>query len=722
MGFQKTIDEQCSPQWAPYAIDYAKLKFYLKRYTKKDKWDGHNEALFMSMVEDEMKKNFDFQGVKRDELERKVQHLKNKAFKANTEDHAVLRGQIDELTLELTQLAKFNSISYTALLKIVKKHDKYTPFRMRETFLTLMEGKEANFETFDDFVVALGILYAQVTPREEYRAEPETEPEGWIDWSAKVAINAASRTKLIQPAIPMRLPDSTTTTTYWVHPDNVTEVKCLILKHLPVYTYPALSNVTRSNLQNKTNVHSIYLDTDDFQLYQNKIKNLDGDGDVLRMRWYSDTDKFVRIQKSDEKPNTPLRDDESVVNSVKLKEKYANKFLSGELKMKDRRAKFLSRGVEEEEVDGIIKAVENIQSSILTEHYKPQFRVSYNRMLFVDSHVHSVDMCLDSEIVYVLESGFQHGNWRRTDEDCKYPYSSLNTKQYAKFPYAMLQVNTHHYGDRPAPPWVDEIINSSLCIPIKNFSKYLQGVSSLFSDRVDTLPYWHTKLLSHGGLLTPTSAGGGGSVNSGDQDLEKVYDAERRASQDFHDISQPNYTVVPMDGESDPSEVQRRNQSVTSEGDVRGDETKLKREKSVRDRKQKNVMMLSRMMKSLARKIPNMSISTATQAKKNENKKPIAIPVRVEPKVLFANERTMLRWINITMWLSTIGIGLIHQTGHKAWVSRSCGYLLVPVSIMFIMYAVYMFLWRDWKVRSRDPGPYNSFAGPVVITSKYEYN
>ncbi|KNC72363.1 hypothetical protein SARC_15081, partial [Sphaeroforma arctica JP610] len=140
-------------------------------------------------------------------------------------DHAILRTQIDELTLELTQLAKFNSLSYTALLKIVQKHDKLTPFRMKETFLTLMQRKETEYDTFDDFVVALGILYAQVTPREKYREQHEMEPEGWINWSAKVAIDAAQRTGMTpveEP--PAQLPESTTTTTYWVRPENVTEV------------------------------------------------------------------------------------------------------------------------------------------------------------------------------------------------------------------------------------------------------------------------------------------------------------------------------------------------------------------------------------------------------------------------------------------------------------------------------------------------------------------
>ncbi|KNC85869.1 hypothetical protein SARC_01978 [Sphaeroforma arctica JP610] len=353
-----------------------------------------------------------------------------------------------------------------------------------------------------------------------------------------------------------------------------------------------------------------------------------------------------------------------------------------------------------------MEAAKDIQTSIKANNYHPQFRVSYNRMLFVDSQVHSVDMCLDSEMVMVKERGFQDGNWRRMDEDCKFPYTTLNTKQYSRFPFAVLQVNIHHYGDRPAPEWVNQITNNSLCIPVENFSKYLQGVSSLYGDKVQALPSWHMKLTTTGQLTTPDGSDGSDQRSGDTYDLETVYDAERRASVDFHKTGDRSYSVVPITDDASSAEL-------IGEDDTH---TALRREKSVRDRKRKNVMLLSRMMKSLARKIPNMN-STAPQPKKAKQKKPIAIPVRVEPKVIFANERTMLRWVNITMWLSTIGIGLIHQEGHKAWVSRVAGYLLVPVSVMLIVYSLYMFLWRDWKVRTRDPGPYNSFAGPVLITS-----
>ncbi|KAG0061758.1 GTPase regulator Nrf1, partial [Podila epicladia] len=40
--------------------------------------------------------------------------------------------------------------------------------------------------------------------------------------------------------------------------------------------------------------------------------------------------------------------------------------------------------------------------------------------------------------------------------------------------------------------------------------------------------------------------------------------------------------------------------------------------------------------------------------------KRIALPVRVEPKVFFANERTFLSWLNFTVLLGSLSIGLLN--------------------------------------------------------------
>jgi hypothetical protein len=56
--------------------------------------------------------------------------------------------------------------------------------------------------------------------------------------------------------------------------------------------------------------------------------------------------------------------------------------------------------------------------------------------------------------------------------------------------------------------------------------------------------------------------------------------------------------------------------------------------------------------------------------------KAITVPIRVEPKVLFANERTFLNWMHTSTIIATIGMALLNlspNSGAKA--SKMAGYV-----------------------------------------------
>lgn len=92
--------------------------------------------------------------------------------------------------------------------------------------------------------------------------------------------------------------------------------------------------------------------------------------------------------------------------------------------------------------------------------------------------------------------------------------------------------------------------------------------------------------------------------------------------------------------------------------------------------------------------------------------KRIAIPVRVEPKVFFANERTFLSWVQFAIFLGGIGTALLGLGSGKASFS---GLVLIFVAIVFSFYALYLYLWRARMIRKRDPGPYDDIYGPAVL-------
>jgi uncharacterized membrane protein YidH (DUF202 family) len=67
----------------------------------------------------------------------------------------------------------------------------------------------------------------------------------------------------------------------------------------------------------------------------------------------------------------------------------------------------------------------------------------------------------------------------------------------------------------------------------------------------------------------------------------------------------------------------------------------------------------------------------------SKNSEPNTI-VRVEPKTFFANERTLLQWLNTAVLLSTISVTLLNF-GSPA--SRRAGFIMAPVALFFIAYS-----------------------------------
>lgn len=87
---------------------------------------------------------------------------------------------------------------------------------------------------------------------------------------------------------------------------------------------------------------------------------------------------------------------------------------------------------------------------------------------------------------------------------------------------------------------------------------------------------------------------------------------------------------------------------------------------------------------------------------------------KIEPKTFFANERTFLSWLHTAITLASISVALL-AFGQKTPAAQISGIILLPISIVFILYALYVFYWRAEKIRLRDGGPYDDRFGPKVL-------
>lgn len=65
-------------------------------------------------------------------------------------------------------------------------------------------------------------------------------------------------------------------------------------------------------------------------------------------------------------------------------------------------------------------------------------------------------------------------------------------------------------------------------------------------------------------------------------------------------------------------------------------------------------------------------------------------PIKVEPKVFFANERTFLAWMHISIILAGASIAILaFSSSSENPGSQLYGVVMLPVAIAFIVYSMY---------------------------------
>lgn len=92
--------------------------------------------------------------------------------------------------------------------------------------------------------------------------------------------------------------------------------------------------------------------------------------------------------------------------------------------------------------------------------------------------------------------------------------------------------------------------------------------------------------------------------------------------------------------------------------------------------------------------------------------KRIALPTRVEPKVFFANERTFLSWLNFTVILGALGVGMLNF-GDYAGFWSALGF--ITVAVLGACYSLYTYHWRAREIRRRGQGGFDDRFGPTAL-------
>lgn len=605
--------------------------------------------------------------MKAGELTRHVQHCENEVDNLpadNIEERrTMIRDEISRITLELSELAKFSRLNYTGFVKILKKHDKRTDFMLRPMFMLRLKTKPLYVENSDSLIYRLSKLYDQI------RSDPRPRPEGEASQShGQVFVRTTSK--------------------YWVHYDNVTEAKCFILKYLPVLVFP--SRRRKLDLA----VSSVYLDNDQMDLYRGRLEKKEG-AIAIRIRWYgSDEPQELFVERKMHKED--WTGEVSVKARFPIKAKHVNEFLKGTYQSEDLRKKFLKDStINSHEIDDLVALASDIQNSILTMGLRPKLRTFYNRTAFQFPGDARVRISLDTDLCMIREDGPKRSGegWKREDlEIVDYPFSGLPPGEITRFPHAILEVKLQTQAGQEPPNWANALISSHLVEEVPKFSKYIHGCATLFPETLSLFPYWLPQMETDIRRPQTTEL----EVDSDDVNLGGSSEEVSSSGKEPATLTGANHLVPPPTKQADHLSIV-----------ITGDDGET--EKTLLLQKEKTPDRLPLMFKGALSSIID---SHKDSKEETTQQKRIHVPVRVEPKVFFANERTFLSWIHFAIFLGGIAIALV-GLGNKH--ARLSGYLFGLVSALFTIYALYLYLWRAERIREREPGPYDDRFGPVLV-------
>ncbi|KAI7818328.1 VTC domain-containing protein, partial [Gamsiella multidivaricata] len=498
MKFGTQLKAHRASHWRYHYVDYDGLKAQLKSKSQDREFTKQDEVEFVKQLNTELEKVASFQALKLGEIQRRTEHCEHtieqhqqpsgkSSERLTLSSFVETESEINRITHDLQDLARFQRLNYTAFFKIVKKHDKHTGFTLRAYFMNLqLNNQPFHKESFATLVSRLSCLYNIV--------RTGTAPV----ITRTQSIDSEEDEELEHPGcIPKK-------TAFWVHPDCVMDLKMLILKYLPLVVYeptPALNSSHKSTSQlssylaSESPVSTIYLDNQDFDMYMGQLEHRE-QSETVRLRWYGSEQKLMWVEHQQ---RTPPAADEPIVTKhrFQIKSKYVPKLIEGAAKMNKAIEQMRRSGQKsEQEIQQFEESTRTVQSRIKKRGLQPVTQTFFNRTAFQVPGDARVRITIDTDVVMVREKSIEKSDlyerpWNPVDLQTEnYPFSHIREQDIVRFPYAIMQIRTLTEPQEEIPSWVDHIAQSHLVEMVPNFAKDLHAVATLYESRVGLLPFW----------------------------------------------------------------------------------------------------------------------------------------------------------------------------------------------------------------------------------------
>ena len=363
-------------------------------------------------------------------------------------------------------------------------------------------------------------------------------------------------------------------------------------------------------------------------------------------------------------------------------------------------------------------------------------------------------------------------NWRRMDIGVDWPFSQLPPSDVERFPYAVLEVKLQTQAGQEPPEWVRELISSHLVEAVPKFSKFIHGTATMFPTRINLLPFWMPQMdvdirkpanRSFEGIRRPeqsTSYSTSDDIEEDDSDedneTEEIQnttpggetaesDQSIRRLREARDAMEQYDMARNTDPAANTLDIEERIAAVpngdhlddgplydSDDEDVATEE--LEEAKRIGGWHYRIVVFrhhlslvgakLTHVLSSFSSKpttipgtsmvalgdVPSTAI-TATRFKAPKGKR-IHVPVRVEPKVYFAAERTFLSWLEFSIILGSIAATLLNFGDQ---ISLWSAIAFTVVACAALLYSMCLYLWRVRMIRGRRAVRYHDRWGPSAL-------
>ncbi|KAF1810152.1 SPX-domain-containing protein [Eremomyces bilateralis CBS 781.70] len=629
--------------------------------------------------------------------------------------------ELDSITNELSELEKYARINYTGFLKAVKKHDRKRgqSYRVRPLLQVRLSALPFYTEDYSSLLYHLSVLYSFI------RESLEGKAAGGVQ-SADEQVGGQSSQSY----------------KFWVHPDNLLEVKTIILRRLPVLIYNPQTSKVADGAKNDPTLTSVYFDNPKFSLYSSKISQENGPAS-LRLRWYGHlADKpDIFVEKKIMRDNNTSEE-----TRFRIKEKYVQPFISGEYHMEKSIDRLKQRvGDDSEQVTQLEHSVEEIQSFIKEQSLQPVLRANYSRTAYEVPGDHRIRISLDTDLSFIREDAIDHdrpcrdpSDWHRGDIDAnqmEYPFSQIRKGEIDRFPFAVLEIKIK--GGQKYE-WLNDLMDSHLVTSAPRFSKFVHGVALLFEDYVNTFPFWLSALET--------------DIRRDPQEaFHEALKRRQREAENEHAIGslfgpgrspsafQPG-TISPASSipKSTPTKVHPSSSAIShtslaqmtraAAAENAGPDRAFTIDEADSDDEDRapGDGHGRRFMHFL---VPSFSTSKYARWQRRREKQPRLPPgvsqpevwlkdkgpVQVEAKVWLANQRTFIKWQNVSVLLASLSLGLYNAAGESNTVARALAIVYTLLAVFAGVWGWAVYQYRSLLIYNRSGKDLDVVWGPMVV-------